>query len=362
MKKIGVVFLYLSIFTDFSEAQIAMAGSKPTISQAWVYPIINESLIKPFVFEANVTQNCQELPPDSVRIFGNIRGLACDRNDNLYVWDDGYQALWKFTSEGNKLWRKKYPKGTGDAEFLNVGPAFAVSKNGELCLGDKQNKTITLMDSSGEFKNKFKLNMLPASITFGLDGTLYIEGFQMSYSGNIIHHYSSSGKFLGSFCERKDTSFLARFSGNCGRLITDHAGNIIYSHSFPYFVEIFSPDGHLMKTIERAIEGLSGPTLDTNIITPSGQRGKIVNSHSALKGLTLFNDQCFFVAVMMEQDSNKWGLDFFSFTGNFQKTLSVAQFPKPFWYRYSTADSEGNVYFDLTTQSDPIIVKYHITL
>lgn len=65
---------------------------------------------------------------------------------------------------------------------------------------------------------------------------------------------------------------------------------------------------------------------------------------------------------MLEQETNNWGMDLFTLAGNYQKSIPVAQFPLPFWYRYSTADSKGNVYFDLATQSDPVIVKYHVTL
>lgn len=204
MKKILVLIV---LILSFAAAVSAQDKQLNIFTKAWVYPDIPESKIKNDLIETARAAVCQALPSDSLRVFGNIRGMGFDKNDNLYVWDDGYQALWKFLSDGKKSWRKKYEKdGKAEGTFINVGPAFAVAEDGQICLGDKGNRTISLLDSSGKFIRRFKVEMMPAAITFGKDGSVYVTGFGFTYKGDLVQHFSSGGEFLGAFCKREADS------------------------------------------------------------------------------------------------------------------------------------------------------------
>jgi hypothetical protein len=277
--------------------------------------------------------------------------MGCDKNDNLYVWDDGYQAILKFKSDGTKLWRLKYKKGTGDGEFMTAGLTFAVSGSGKICLGDRMSKTLTVLDSSGHFLNKFLVNMWPASILFGNDESIYVEGFQMSYSGNLIQHYSSTGTLLGSFCERQD-SYTVNFSGNSGRLTKDIKGNIYYANFYPYKIDIFNKDGGRIDKIERNLGDSIPPKIDNgNVFSMSG-----------LKGIVIINNNLLGVFVLRDSKTNNWGLDIYDAERHHIKYLASNTFPKQFRYRVSATDSKGNIYFDLNDESNPVIVKYKINM
>ncbi|MCX6151163.1 MAG: hypothetical protein NTX22_11605 [Ignavibacteriales bacterium] len=336
--KMKVLLVQLLVFIGIASPQNNPSKSGNIFSTEWIYPKLPDTLSGSFSNEKNQTKSCTILPPDSLRTFGNIRGMGCDKNNYLYIWDDGYQALWKFTSNGEKVWRKKFLKGNNENEFMNVGPAFAVSKDGKICLGDKSNRTLSILDNNGNFEGRFPVKMMPASITFGGNGSIYLVGFPMSYKGNLIHHYSVTGEFLGSFCERKDTAKAILFSGNCGRLETDDEGNILYSHLYRYKIDGFSKDGNLLNTFGKNIDELLIP---------------------GIRGITLLNKDYLFVFVFGEEEK-KWNIDFYNKSEQTHSFPSETITSPKFQYRYSAADSNNNIYFDISDYTEPVVVKYKV--
>jgi len=322
---------------------------KNIFTQEWVYPNLPDSTIKPEIFGKTVNYNNTVLLPDSLRTFGIIGGMGCDKNNNLYVWDDKFVTLWKFSPDGKKLWSKKFKKESKEGSYNMVGPAFAVSKEGKICLGDRITKTLNILDDSGHFINKFKLDMMPAAITFGNDGTIYVVGFEMSYKGNLIHHYTESGKFIGSFCKRISSDAI-KYSGNSGRLGTDKEGNIYYAHFYPYEIDKFSKDGILLKSFKREVKNFNPPE----------REGMIARWTSGIRGLINLNNNYTAVVVCLDVKKNDWGIDFYDTQGNWKGFISNKDLPMYFYYRYSTSDSKGNVYFDINAKPEPVIVKYKV--
>jgi outer membrane protein assembly factor BamB len=351
MKKTLALLAFLFSFYAAVSAQI---NSSHIFSKAWVYPDIPENIIINNIIDENNNPACPVLPPDSMRAFGNISGMAFDSNDNLYVWDDGYLALWKFTPDGKRSWRRKFVKdGNAEGTFKYVGLAFAVSDDGQVCLGDKSNKTLSLLDSSGNFIRRFKVDMMPGTITFGKDGSLYVTGFAFTYSGDLVRHYSATGQLLGSFCKRLGDKAID-WSGNSGHLTTDKDGNIYFAHFYPYKIEKFSKDGVPLKTIERKSDNFIAPKF------VSGDGRTTVESQSGLRGLTYIPQG--YLSVIASQNVKKklWTMDLIDLEGNIKASLSSKEYPIDFWCRYSACDSKGNLYYDLSSKTDPVIVKYNV--
>jgi hypothetical protein len=346
-----IVVIYLFLLVNICNVLHSQnVENKNTFIEEWIFPNIPDSLIKPLTLETGIKNTCSLLLLDSIRAFGNIRGMSCDENDNLYVWDDGYLALWKFSCHGEKLWRKKFEKGNNDGEFNNVGPAFAVSRKGKICLGDKGNKTITILASNGNFIKRFKVDMWPATITFGKDESIYIAGFPMSYQGNLVQHYDIDGIFINSFCERKNMTREVMFSGNSGRLSTDEEGNIYYAYFYPYQIEKYSKTGKLLNIIESNEDEFIAPRMENGMIA----------SPSGLKGLINIPKNYLAVVVYENINSGNWRIDFYHSDKIIKKLFSDKVLPINFSYRYSAVDSKGNLYFDLFAKPEPVIIKYKI--
>ncbi|MGE5399006.1 MAG: hypothetical protein ACM3S2_01295 [Ignavibacteriales bacterium] len=356
MKTITLVILFnlVLFYNSFSQNHTHLPND--AIKSVWHYPNVPESSIAPYEKDTLLPAVCSPLPPESERTFGNIRGMGCDKDDNLYVWDDGYSALLKFSPDGKLLWRKKYARGKDEGAFINVGPAFAVSGKGYVCLGDKGNKTVSILDNNGSYMRRFDVNMWPATITFGDDETIYIAGFEMSYSGNIIHHYTLSGDKINSFCERKETSPAVAMSGNSGRLLKGENGNIYYAHFYPYLVEEYSKDGVLLSSIKKESAEFQPPQWTIR------EGSRIMESRAGLKGLTFIDKNYLSVVVFRKVSENDWTIDLYDTTARQKASLSNKDFPKDFLFRYWAADSKGNVYFDQDTKPEPVIIKYNINV
>jgi len=353
MRTVLVIFSVI-LFGISSPLYSQSSGGRNIFSKKWVYPDTPDSLIKPVILGLKKNGSSSVHQNDSAKVFSNIAGMGCDKNDNLYVWDAGYLALWKFSPDGTKLWRDLYKNGKGDGEFINAGPAFAVSKNGKICIGDKVAKTITILDGSGNFISKFKVDMMPSSAAFGNDESLYITGFPFTYKGDLIQHYDINGKYLDSFGERKDMTKEVMWSGNSGKLSVDKDGNICFAWFYPYRVEKYSPAGQLLSTIENKDDEFTAP----KYVTVDNR--ETVDWTSGLRGIINIDKN--YMAVIAEPDKNtgNWRIDLYNSDKLCGEILSDKDMPFNFSYRFSAIDSKGNLYFDVLTESGSIIIKYDV--
>lgn len=184
---------------------------------------------------------CTIMHPESLGYFGWIRGLGCDSLGNLFVWDDGYHALWKFSDTGKLIWKVKYDTTNPYIHIGDVKGAFAVARDGHVYVGDFSEQQIIILDPKGNVDKIFKIGFRPATLTFGNDGSIFVAGFGVFYEGPYIYKYSQTGQILGQFCSRDSLSMLYDYSGNAGRLVTDRDGNIYYGFNSPYKVSKIFP-------------------------------------------------------------------------------------------------------------------------
>ena len=174
----------------------------------------------------------------------------------------------------------------------------------------------------------------------------------MSYKGDLIQHYSFDGKFINSFCKRGDMPKAVMFSGNAGRVSTDNNGDIFYMNFYPYQIEKYTPEGKLLITIKDS---------EDEFIEPQFNNG-MADWISGLRGLMNFNDNHWGVIVYLNKNTGKWRLDLYDANKRIEELNSDKDFPLNFSYRCSAVDSKGNLYFDIYTQKEPLIVKYKLAL
>jgi hypothetical protein len=201
--------------------------------------------------------------------------------------------------------------------------------------------------------------MDPAAITFGIDRTLYIEGFQWTYTGKIIHHYTQEGVFLDSFGERTADSTMFALGANGGHLRTDTLGKIYHTNPYPYRVDVFSRDGKLLNQIQRTEKGFEKPKLKDGRLT----------FKSGLRGIVLINNMIA-VFAWMDYHKNEWKMDLYNADGKLLYTIPSTCFPNKLCrYEQSASDSKGNLYLYINPESslppidaDPVVIKYHLNL
>jgi hypothetical protein len=356
LKKL-IFILFLMPICQKMEAQNLKINTDKVFTQKWIYPNITKRVHKIPIMDLSGKNKCLVLPPDSLRVFGQVHGMGCDKNDNLYVWDQGYAAISKFTPDGKKIWRIKLK--IDDKEYGGIGGVFAVSENGQVCLGNMETRMITVLDSSGQIIHKFKVNMDPAAITFGVDRTLYIEGFIWTYTGKIIHHYTQEGVFLDSFGNRTADSTIFAVGANGGHLRTDTLGKIYHTNPYPYRVDVFSHDGKLLNQIQR---------MDKRFEKPKFKNARI-SFKFGLRGIDLINNMIA-VFAWIDRIKNDWEMDLYNADGKLLQTIPSTYFPhKLFRYEKSASDSKGNLYLYINPEesipsidADPVIVKYHLNL
>jgi hypothetical protein len=316
----------------------------------WVYPDMPDSLLNFVSTEEHEARVCKMPPPWEKDEFGNIRGMGCDAANNLYVWDDGYPALCKFSPSGQLLLRRRINDTINGVTISHVSGAFAVAPNGESCVGDLSSKTLTLLDPNGNVMSNFKIGMLPATIVFGKDASLFVAGFEMFYSGPIVHHYSRTGKLLAQFCERDKLSKLVMMTGNAGRLAADAQGNVYYSFFYPYKIVKFSPSGDSLACLSHLADELKPPS----------REGPTVSWKSGVRGLTVLPKSFLLSVVYTAQ--NQWSIDVFNSDGSWVRRLPSSALPHHFNFRYWATDQEGNIYFDIINNDKNFIVKYGVSL
>ncbi len=342
--------ILVGLFMVVSEGLPRQASSKAGVPfmKAWKYPAIENPYKKQAPVVVEEVNACTILPPESLLYIGWVRGLGCDSNGNLYIWDDGYTALWKLSPSGTVLWKNKYDSVHSNAQIRGVRGAFAVSPGGQVCIGDFPSQRLILLDSSGTITSNFKIAIKPAAVTFGKDGSLFVSGFGFMYQGPYVLEYSAQGVLMRRFCERDSLSRLADWSGNSGKLATDSDGNVYYSFFYPYRIMKFSPNGDLVKTITRTVAELKPPS----------QVGGVMIAKTGIRGLLTLPDNTLAVQVFL--DKTIWRYDIFSTNGEWLRQVSWSELPDEFWFRYWAADPRGNVYFDMSSKEWQEVVKYKI--
>jgi len=317
-------------------------------TKIWKYPAIENPYkagkASPITVE-EVTA-CTIVPPESLGYLGWVRGLGCDSLGNLYIWDDAYTAVWKFSSTGKLLWRNKYDSSHSIAQIHAVRGAFAVSASGEVCIGDFPTQRLIVLDDAGNVVHNFKIAIKPGTVTFGQDGSLYVAGFGFMYQGPYIYRYSAKGELIRQFCDRDSLSRLGDWSGNTGRLATDRHGNIYYGFYYPYRVVKFSSEGDSIMSISRSVPQLEPPK----------QIGGVIRSKAGLRGLLILPDET--IVVELFTDSTVWGFDLYSPRGEWLKYISGVELPDKIWYRYWAMDPQYNFYFDIPSKEWQEVVKY----
>lgn len=292
---------------------------------------------------------------DEDDIIGMITSFFVDHELNLYVADDAFKVIRKYSTDGKLLEKFAFRAGKGPGEFSNIHSIYVDSLFNVYAI-DKINSNLTVFDSSNTLLLTKKIKFMPAQIVVYEPMVVDISGFPFTYQGNLIHRYNllSGDSVITTYAERPtDKKFELGFrSGNSGRLVNDKSGFIYFSHFYPYVIKKFSFDGKLLNIFEgnKDIAAPFRSTITNTIESPAGIRELVILPSNKL--LVLFVEK---KGDELIQYFHIWDSE----NGEFLGAIPCKDLGLNF-VRFIRSDNEGNIYLDFIDPY-PHIVKYKLT-
>ena len=345
MKHIKLRWLIISIILDFMFLTIfpfnALATEEyvfermwPTLQQPWYF-------VYPSDIESDSSGNVYVIDDDYGRIqkftssgefltkwgkrgagngeFDSARGLAIDGNGNIYVADSGNDRIQKFTSSG-KFLTKWGTEGYGDGQFKYPN-GVAVDSSGNVYVVDGYNHRIQKFTSSGEFLTKWGSEgsgdgqfSYPKSIAVDSSGNVFVA----DWHHDRIQKFSSSGEFILKWG-------------------TNGTGDGEFDQ--PWYIDIDNLGN--VYIVDRGNHRIQKFTSSGKFLTKWGTEGSGDGEFTLPSGLTINSSGNIYVA-----DVHNYCIQKFTSSGEFltkwgSKNSGDGEFDSP-WHIY--IDNSGNVY------------------
>lgn len=266
-----------------------------------IHSCVDEQITKEEFGEFSLTPSGYSIEiPDrfSENLIGGIRDLTTDREGNLYLVDHRAVDIKKFDREGRLINIFGLGEGEGPGEFAHP-ISVAVDSSDNVYVVDMENSNINVFSPDNKVINQFATGFMPARIIVDRDKSIYLIGFPMFYSGDLIHKYelddNNNYQRTLSFGERPDgvdNNLLAR-AGNVDVLALDVDGNVYLSLWYPYEIRKYSPDGELLNSYAREVSFFKDPEVDSRGIVrfTSGSWGFMpVNTDTVINQIFKIDD------------------------------------------------------------------------
>jgi sugar lactone lactonase YvrE len=227
--------------------------------------------------EGSVTLKLRELwragGEEDDQIFGAIATVLADETGTLYFLDTQLAQVWVYGADGTYL-RTLGRQGEGPGETQRPGGMFLTPDNrvamieafpGRVVMVDRQGSPAGNFLSGGNDPNQGRFGVLVGGASRG--GRTYLTGMFMTMSGQGVsdqNYYLAScdleGTLLHTFATKRSTINYADFVFTeegidfvwNGRWAVDDQGRLYAApERNRYAIQIHSPDGQLLRTIER---------------------------------------------------------------------------------------------------------------
>ena len=172
--------------------------------------VVAESGKKVAVFD----REGKEVQTITCKEFSYPSGVAVDKDDNIYVSDNGNYSLFKFSKEG-KLMKVVGQRGTQPGEFNNFSMIKIIDDKLYVC--DRGNKRVQILNTEMKYVNSFGCHgggdgqfKEPNDIAQDKAGNLYVT----DYLNNRIQVFDCKGQFLSTFSKKGAASKQLKFP--CG--------------------------------------------------------------------------------------------------------------------------------------------------
>ena len=273
--KIISVILFISAFVLLTSCQRKKAEWKGTIEEANGVTVVknpNEPFYDEDIFSLKEDLTVGEKEREDY-VFYQARDVEADSEGNIYVLDIGDKQIKVFNKKGQFL-RVISRKGQGPGELVSPIDIY-IDERDLIYVTDSENNRISVFNKQGNFVNSKNFKEISVGKIIGVNPhgeiTLITNKFSaesdknymvLDYSVNIyspgfellenLHNLSIS--IMQIFT--KDGSMLALSVPFQNKLCStmDALGNIYLGESQDYSVQVFSPEGELIRKILKECE------------------------------------------------------------------------------------------------------------
>ena len=281
-------------------------------------------------------------------VFGNIGGIDIDSLGNIYVLDTGYYFVKIYTNKGEFLNRVELQEGDESGKFVKP-QNIAAFNDGSFVIIDLMKRSYLQFGSNGEFKKEVNLGMMPMQLEVIGTSTAYVSGFELSYTGPLIHKYVD-GVRIKAFCDRANGWEQIARSGNTGRIVIDDSGRVYYSYYLPYEIKVFDQNENCRMIIRRRLGGLANPKISEDGMTYVGVSG--------IRGLAIWRKTK--IVCLVETIDKGCIMDIFAANGSLLVEIPAHKFGIEN-FRKIAIDHEGNIWMD-NPSPYPHIIKFKLNI
>lgn len=271
-------------------------------------------------------------------LLGNIRGIATDRNGDIYTLDVDNKSIFRFNTNGDFIEEFEIPSGRGPGELLSPNSLY-VDSLGYKYVTDRDERKLLILDADGEFHSNLFFKMMPARVVAQGPEEIYAIGFRFTYqdSGIVLRYTYKDDeyKLTDSFGKRTSSEFemLINMSGYSDFIITE-SRNIILNRFYPYKLEVYNSNLEKIGEVQKTKEEFKPPYRKDGLIRMDavGREVLVLNEFNIVRYLS--NGESYF--------------DFYDKTWNYLETKD---------YRTLGIEKEGK-YFASIPNTNQFVVLY----
>ena len=323
---------------------------------------------------------------DDNYIFGNVRKLGVDWQDNIYVLDRSRYCVKIFDKQGIYI-RSVSQKGEGPGEIAGPIDLAVDNKNTMIHILDSKNMKISRYHFNGSFDSDLKIRDGRPGKFFLIPNDFYLVDYSyMGEKGTIKHiliKYSFDGSRICQTKEFDDSVYQGQKKGEMTIIFgtyfepkvyfaTDKKGYFYHSLSNKYEITVFDPDLKKSRVItknnpekykvsqeekERFLQGLNekikkkGATLDANSV-------KFPVYHPLFNGMWLDDRDRVLVNTRISDD--KAYIDVFNHDGVYEEKMIINESPDDTtlnWVFNKPIFKNGCIYSAIMNEEGILLVK-----
>lgn len=283
-------------------------------------------------------------------IFAEARSIAVDRNERIFICDRKEANIKIFDRSGNFL-NTIGGRGQGPGEMSDPGKV-CVSNNNELVVLDFQNRCLLFFSHEGKYLKTLKSRgMLLLGLRLDSKGNFIVSTLKLSQSFpeyelmKFDPHLNPLFK-IGSMPYQQNYSALNPFAPGYTYAV-DQNDNIVYGYSNKYEIQIFSPQGEILKKITKeydAVRVTDAEKEEENSNAPSYVSFDFPDTHSAFQSILVDEEGRIFVKTWNKENSRKgFYYDIFDSQGRYTAKIFFEAMPSLFKNHklYAIEEEEG---------------------
>jgi len=336
---IGFLLLLLILLLSCNQPEALWKGSIKVVDGVTVVKNPKEPMYGSDVFQIEDDLSIGENEGPEEYMFSQVRGIAVDRDENIYVLDYRESHIKKFDKDGVHVWTiGKQGQGPGE---LNACFSISISSHNEIVVSDISSRRLSFFNLEGEYLRMLSmaknLLILPC---IDSDGNFYAV---MTEPGKINSHiayqkFSPTLEYILTFDSKPSSlDYQAKkyypFKGTISCTLTPNE-KVIFGNGTIYELKLFDTDGTYLMKIIKDYEPVE---IEKEVLEEVGNR-------QSPPGLTIELSKHYNpYAAIFNDDENR------IFVRTYEKMDDK--------YIYDVFDGEGRCIASVPLKSQPVFIK-----